>query len=139
MGGRLDTLQAAILDVKLKLYNHNILKRQNVADFYTHLLKNQIDSIPFVNDKCSSVWAQYSIRLSDREFVQKTLKEKGIPTAIYYPKPLHLQECFRYLGYKKGDFKISEAISKDIISLPMNPYLSNNEQSYIVEQLLKII
>ena len=65
------------------------------------------------------------------------LKEQGIPTAVYYPKPLHLQECFEDLGYKKGDFPISEKAAKEILSLPINPYITQVEQKYIVGELKK--
>jgi UDP-2-acetamido-2-deoxy-ribo-hexuluronate aminotransferase len=63
------------------------------------------------------------------------LKENGIPTAVHYPMPLHMQECFRYLGYKKGDFPMAEMVSKEIMSLPMNPYLRDGEIEYIIEKL----
>ena len=76
---------------------------------------------PYVLEKCNSAWAQYSIRVKNRDEVQNFLKEKGIPTAVHYPMPLHLQECFKYLGYQKGDFPVSELISSEIMSLPMNP------------------
>ena len=70
---------------------------------------------------------------------QKKLKDKGIPTAIYYPKCLHLQDCFKYLDYKLGDFENSEMISNEIISLPMNPYIDYKTQEYIVNEIKKII
>lgn len=71
----------------------------------------------------------------NRDEVQEKLKELGIPTAVHYPMPLHLQECFTYLGYKKGDFPISEIVSNEIMSLPMNPYITDEEISYIVGKL----
>mgnify|MGYP006370131517 FL=1 len=67
--------------------------------------------------------------------MQEKLKEKGIPTAVHYPMPLHLQECFIYLGYKKGDFPISEIVSEEIMSLPMNPYVTDEEIEYITKSL----
>ncbi len=82
-----------------------------------------------------SAFAQYSIRVKNRDKLQKKLKENGIPTAVHYPMPLHLQECFEYLGYKEGDFPIAEKISKEIMSLPMNPYLSNSEIGHICNSL----
>ncbi|GGH01725.1 aminotransferase [Polaribacter pacificus] len=138
MGGRLDTLQAAILNVKMEHYKNNIKRRQQAADRYSTLLEGKV-STPFVAENCTSVWAQYSIRVLDRDLVQSKLKEKGIPTAVHYPKPLHLQQCFLYLGYKIGDFPISEQVSAEIISLPMNPYLLDVEQKYIVEELIKLL
>ena len=79
--------------------------------------------------------AQYSVRVKNRDEVQVILKEQGIPTAIHYPMPLHLQECFEYLGYKKGDFPISEIVSNEIMSIPMNPYVRDEEIEYIKEKL----
>lgn len=138
MGGRLDTLQAAILCVKIDNYDHDIERRQKVANNYTRLLKDIVNT-PFVEGYNTSVWAQYSIRLKNRDSVQRKLKEKGIPTAVHYPKPLHLQECFAYLGYKTGDFPISEAVSQEIMSLPMNPYLNETEQEYIKTEFKNIL
>jgi UDP-2-acetamido-2-deoxy-ribo-hexuluronate aminotransferase len=138
MGGRLDTLQAAILNVKIENYNADIVRRQQVASRYTELLKDEL-IIPELSGECTSVWAQYSVRISNRDSVQAVLREKGIPTTVYYPKPLHLQECFQYIGHKLGDFPVSEKISSEIMSLPMNPYLTKEEQDYICNELIKII
>ena len=74
-------------------------------------------------------------RVKNRDEVQAKLKEQAIPTAVHYPMPLHLQECFTYLGYKKGDFPIAELVSGEIMSLPMNPYLSDAEIDYISKKL----
>ncbi len=131
MGGRMDTIQCAIVDVKLKHYAKDLALRQEVAEKYTQTLKEKDLVLPFVNEKASSAWAQYSVRVQNRDKLQAKLKEQGIPTAVHYPMPLHLQEAFSYLGYKRGDFPLSEVVSNEIISLPMNPYLSNDEISYI--------
>lgn len=138
MGGRLDTIQAAVLLEKLKHYKNDIIRRQNVAEQYHAQLKGLV-KIPFIKADNTSVWAQYSIGVKDRDKVQSSLKEQGIPTAIHYPKPLHLQECFEYLGYNQGDFPISEKISNEILSLPMNPYLTSNEINYVVKELKSIL
>lgn len=138
MGGRLDTLQAAVLNVKLDGYDNDIKRRQQVAEEYTELLKGKLKT-PVVLKERTSVWAQYSIEVENREELQAYLKDNGIPTAVHYPKPLHLQECFEYLNYKEGDFPISEKISNRIMSLPMNPYLTKIEQNYICEKLLNYI
>jgi UDP-2-acetamido-2-deoxy-ribo-hexuluronate aminotransferase len=138
MGARLDTLQAAVLNVKIDHYDTDILRRQNAAAKYTALLKGNI-LVPFVEDYNTSVWAQYSIRVSKRDKIQNSLKDVGIPTAVHYPKPLHLQECFKYLGYNLGDFPVSEKVSNEIMSLPMNPYLTREEQDYICKELIKIL
>jgi UDP-2-acetamido-2-deoxy-ribo-hexuluronate aminotransferase len=136
MGGRLDTIQAAVLNVKLKYYPKDLAKRAEVASKYTKALENKSGLIlPSVDKKATSAWAQYSIRVKNRDGLQEKLKVAGIPTAVHYPMPLHLQECFKYLGYKKGDFPISEIVSEEIISLPMNPYVTDEEINYIVENL----
>ena len=134
MGGRLDAMQAAILNIKLKYYDKDIQERQRVAKTYTSLLSNDIIK-PIIAPNKTSVWAQYSIRTQNREGIQQKLKEKGIPTAIHYPLPLHLQDCFSYLNYVKGDFPISEKVANEIFSLPMNPYLTTQEIEYIADNL----
>ncbi|MFZ9659058.1 MAG: DegT/DnrJ/EryC1/StrS family aminotransferase [Arcobacteraceae bacterium] len=136
MGGRLDTIQAAVLNVKLKYYPKDLALRQEVAKKYTKALENKSNLIlPYVDEKTTSAWAQYSIRVNNRDELQEKLKLAGISTAVHYPMPLHLQECFAYLGYKKGDFPISEVVSNEIMSLPMNPYVTDEEIKYIVGNL----
>jgi UDP-2-acetamido-2-deoxy-ribo-hexuluronate aminotransferase len=137
MGGRLDTIQAAVLNVKLKYYKKDLALRQKVAQKYHSKLNIQNSKLvlPFVEEGRTSAWAQYSIRVKNRDELQEKLKEQGIPTAVHYPMPLHLQECFLYLGYKKGDFPISEIVSDEIMSLPMNPYVTDEEIEYIVGNL----
>ncbi|WP_404320053.1 DegT/DnrJ/EryC1/StrS family aminotransferase [Malaciobacter canalis] len=142
IGGRLDTIQAAVLNVKLKHYKKDLTLRQEVAVKYTKaLLGNEVLTsskniiLPYIDKKATSAWAQYSIRVKNRDELQEKLKLAGIPTAVHYPMPLHLQECFVYLGYKKGDFPISEIVSEEIMSLPMNPYLTDEEIEYIVGNL----
>ena len=138
MGGRLDTLQAAVLNVKLDHYGIDIQRRQNVAQTYSKYLKGKV-TIPFVNKDRTSVWAQYSIRVEQRDMVQQKLKAANIPTAVHYPMPLHLQECFAYLGGRKGDFPIAEKVSQEIMSLPMNPFLSEIEIKYITSELKALL
>lgn len=139
MGGRLDTIQAAVLNVKLKYYEKDLALRQEVAQKYRASLgkvceqKNIIT--PTLSAHTTSAWAQYSIRVKNRDEMQEKLQNLGIPTAVHYPLPLHLQECFAYLGYNNGDFPISEAVANEIMSLPMNPYLSDEEIEYIVKSL----
>ena len=137
MGGRMDTLQCAIVNVKLKYYKKDLALRQEVASKYSEQLADSSEQLvlPYVDTGCTSVWAQYSVRVKNRDDVQAKLKEQGIPTAVHYPMPLHLQECFAYLGYKKGEFPIAEQVSNEIMSLPMNPYLKDEEIVYICEKL----
>ncbi len=135
MGARLDTIQAAVLLAKLPHYEEEIKLREKVALKYSEKLKDTGVITPKIKNDRSSVWAQYSIRVKNRDALQTYLKEKGIPTAVHYPMPLHMQECFSYLNYKEGDFPISEKISKEIMSLPMNPFLTDEEIEYIVNSI----
>lgn len=133
MNGRLDAIQASILNVKLKYYKEEITKRQEIAKKYSKNLKNV--TTPFVESENLSVWAQYCIRVKNRDEVIEKCKERGIPTAIYYPIPLHLQEVFKYLNYKEGDFPITEKVSLDIMALPISAFLTDKEQNYIIEAM----
>jgi len=133
MGGRMDTIQCAVVNVKLKHYKKDLSLRQEVASKYTQALKDKDLILPFVEEERTSAWAQYSVRVQNRDELQTKLKEAGIPTAVHYPMPLHLQETFAYLDYKKGDFPISEKVSAEIMSLPMNPYVTDDEIEYIRE------
>lgn len=135
IGGRLDTIQAAVLNVKLKHYEKDLKLRQDVAEKYTNLIQNKDIILPYIAPNSTSAWAQYSIRVKNRNELQAKLTAGKIPTAIHYPMPLHLQECFKYLGYKKGDFKVAEMVSNEILSLPMNPYLSDEELGFISKSL----
>ncbi len=169
MGGRMDTLQCAVVNVKLKHYEKDLALRQEVASKYSKVLSSKLEVgreklkvgsmkleeegektsnfklqtsnliLPRVKSDRTSAWAQYSIRVRNRDEVQAKLKEQGIPTAVHYPMPLHLQECFEYLGYKEGDFPIAEKISKEIMSLPMNPYLSSEEIEYICKEITFLV
>ena len=133
MGGRMDTIQASILNVKLKYYAKDLALRQEIASKYSNILMKKKNILtPTLITHTTSAWAQYSIRVKNRDEVQTQLKEQGIPTAVHYPMPLHLQECFEYLEYKEGDFPIAEEVSNEIMSLPMNPYVSDEEIKYIV-------
>jgi len=134
MGGRLDTIQAAILLAKLPHYTQELLDRQRIAQRYTDALPNNLQS-PVVRLNRTSAWAQYTIRVDDRDGIQAKLKDNGIPTAVHYPMPLHLQECFQYLNYKQGDFPISEKASNEAMSLPINPFLKEEEVQYISKML----
>jgi len=130
INGRLDSIQAAILLAKFDIFPGEIDLRQEVASNYNNLLKDHV-VIPFVEDFNVSAWAQYSILHPKREEMMAKLKEQGIPTAIYYPKPLHLQDAFDFLEYKKGDFPVSEKIADEIFSIPMHPYLKTEDQEKI--------
>lgn len=131
LNGRFDTLQAAVLLAKLQIFPEEIRARQQVAARYTEGLQEWV-TVPGVAPECTSVWAQYSIRTPQRDLLQQQLQAVGIPTAIYYPRPLHLQPAFQDLDYRPGDFPVSEACSRDILSLPMHPYLTPEQQDLII-------
>ncbi|NDY41871.1 DegT/DnrJ/EryC1/StrS family aminotransferase [Dissulfurirhabdus thermomarina] len=126
LNARLDTLQAAVLLVKLRAFDAELAARQRVADYYGAALEGVVQ-VPEVPEGCRSAWAQYSVLLpegTDREALRARLLERGIPTMVYYPKPLHLQRAFAGLGHREGDFPAAEAASRRVLSLPMHPDLS---------------
>ena len=132
--GRLDTMQAAILIEKLKIFEDEIAARNLVADRYARGLGNVV-SIPRLASGCTSVWAQYTIRLpegTDRDGFAAALKAQGIPTAIYYPKSMHQQTAYRDYPVADGGLPVSEALSDDVISLPMHAYLDEPTQERII-------
>jgi UDP-2-acetamido-2-deoxy-ribo-hexuluronate aminotransferase len=131
INGRLDTLQAAVLLAKLEIFDEEGAARQLVAGRYCRALAGLVET-PFIHPACTSAWAQFSVQSDAREALQRKLRDAGIPTAIYYPKPLHLQPAFAHLGYQPGDFPVSERLAGRIFSLPMHPYLSAADQDRIV-------
>lgn len=131
INARLDSIQAGILCAKIEGLNQEIKRRNEVAEHYSATLKGAIT--PFVALGCQSAFAQYSVRVQRREEMIEHLASHQIPTAIHYPKPLHLQEAFVYLGYKRGDFPIAERVSNEILSLPMNAFITKEEQDHIIE------
>ena len=134
INGRFDAMQAAVLLAKFEIFEEEIELRHQVANRYSQGLKESV-SVPMVKKDRSSVWAQYSILAKNRGDLVNELKSKGIPTAIYYPKPLHLQPAYQSLGYRNGDFPISEKTANQILSIPMHPYLSREDQDFIIEAI----
>jgi UDP-2-acetamido-2-deoxy-ribo-hexuluronate aminotransferase len=135
INGRLDAIQAAVLNVKLKHFDKEVRLRDEIGSRYSDLLEDADVITPKIAKLNTSVYAQYSTRVKDRESMIEKLNDKGIPTAVHYPLPLHLQEAFSNLGYQEGDFLVSEKVSKQIMSLPMSPYLSESQQDFIVETI----
>ncbi len=139
VNGRLDSIQAAVLLAKFEIFPDELVKRQQVADRYNALLADVDDlTTPVILEGCTSAWAQYSVLARDaahRTELMDRLREASIPTAIYYPKPLHLQTAFAYLGYKPGDFPVCEGVGERIFSLPMHPYLKESDQEIIAKVL----
>lgn len=135
INGRIDSIMAAILLPKFDIFQEEIDMRQEVANRYTEKLHGFVKT-PFVKAQNVSAWAQYSILHPNRKKIMDGLNEKGIPTAIYYPKPLHLQDAFENLGYSKGDLPVTEKIAAEVFSIPMHPYLSAEDQDMVVENII---
>jgi UDP-2-acetamido-2-deoxy-ribo-hexuluronate aminotransferase len=142
INGRLDTLQAAVLLAKFDIFADEVERRQIVSQRYTTLLSSPSSPrVPYVPPGARSVWAQYSLLAENegqRAKIMDNLKAEGIPSVIYYPRPLHLQEAFNTLGYKQGDFPVSEDIARRIFSIPMHPYLTEQDQQKIVDAIATI-
>ncbi len=144
--GRIDTLQAAILLAKLEIFPEEIVLRAKAGQRYTELLLPYSNSpgivTPTVTPGGESIWAQYTIKLpqgTDRPTLMKKLREQGIPTAINYPKGMHTQGCLRYLGYTPHDFPHVQEVCSRVLSLPMHPYLTEDDQKTIVDVLIQSI
>jgi len=134
INGRMDTLQAAIVIEKLSIFPEEIQKRNLVATRYTEALRG-ICRTPDVGAGVVSTWAQYTLAFDDRERVQRKLKEQNIPTAIYYPKPLHQQTAYKGFLSAGGTLPVSESLSQKVLSIPMHPYLDVATQDHIVASI----
>jgi UDP-2-acetamido-2-deoxy-ribo-hexuluronate aminotransferase len=133
--GRLDTIQAAVLIEKLKIFDDEIAARNKVAERYAHGLGNVV-TVPHLASGHSSVWAQYTIRLpagTDRDAFAAALKAQGVPTAIYYPKSMHQQTAYKDYPVADGGLPVSERLSSDVISLPMHAYLDEASQDRVIQ------
>ncbi|HEY3856216.1 MAG TPA: DegT/DnrJ/EryC1/StrS family aminotransferase [Verrucomicrobiae bacterium] len=133
--GRFDTVQAAVLLAKLPHLDWELGERSRIGSRYSEKLRSSC-GVPAVAAGNTHVYAQYTIRLRDRDKVAEQLKAKGIPTAIYYPKCLHEQPVFAKLGYNWGDFPESEKASREVLSLPMHPFLTEADQAAIIDSVL---
>jgi UDP-2-acetamido-2-deoxy-ribo-hexuluronate aminotransferase len=131
MNGRLDTLQAAVLLAKLPHFAEEVSARERIGARYSELLRGTC-GVAEVMPGNTHVYAQYTIRVPQRDRLAEALKAKGIPTAVYYPKCLHEQPIFASLGYAWGAFPESERASREVISLPMHPFLTEADQDAIV-------
>ena len=142
MNSRLDTLQAAVLLPKLKAFeDYEVDAVNKVADAYTAALKDKVVT-PHIPDGFLSSWAQYTILLEDRQQrdrVQKAMKEKGIPTMVYYPRGLHQQAAYKWMGLSDREYPNTVRATDCVLSLPMHPYLEESDQKYIIESLLEVL
>jgi len=136
LNSRLDTIQAAVLLSKIDSFKWEVLQRNKIAKIYTDFLNNDYN-VPFIPKGYNSIWAQYTIKHKNRDEIQSSLKLQGIPTMIYYPVPMHLQKAYK--KYYRGPLVNSESLSKQVFSIPMYPDMSEEDQEYIVSNMLKII
>jgi len=134
---RLDGIQGAVLSVKLKYLDQwNERRRQNAA-LYDEYFTDSLIKPPKIDSNNFSIYHQYTITAPERDRLQKFLSENKIGSAIFYPKPLHLQECFGYLGYKEGDLPMAERLCKEVLSLPIHPELKPRQIEYVVQKVLE--
>lgn len=136
VNSRLDSMQAAILEVKLKYIEKHISARQKAAEFYDFWLKPVEEiNLPERVNYSTHTFHQYTIRTNKRSGLQHFLETKGIPSMVYYPNVLHLQKAYEFLAYKKGDFPVSEELADTVLSLPMHTELTEEQQNHIVESV----
>lgn len=138
--GRFDTLQAAILLAKWPYFREEVENRNLIGARYSSLL-SEVCSVPKILYGNTHVYGQYTIRVdaTKREQIQQSLKDAGIPTGVYYPKCFHEQPVFNTLGYTVGDFPNAEMASREVLSLPMHPFMDEQTQNYIIETLKQIL
>jgi UDP-2-acetamido-2-deoxy-ribo-hexuluronate aminotransferase len=127
INGRLDTLQAAVLLAKLEVFPQELEARQRAAARYDQLLAGAV-ATPYIAPHCASAYAQYTVQFDHRDALAAQLKQKGIPTAVHYPLPLHRQPVFASLALPEGSYPVAEAAARRVLSLPMHPYLSEADQ-----------
>jgi len=138
--GRLDSIQAAVLLAKLEIFDAEVAARGRVASRYASLITDAFGEHgqvrpPYVEAFNTSVYAQYTIEVNDRQAVETRMRAAGIPTAVHYPTPLHLQPAFEYLGLPAGRYPVSEAAAERVISLPFHPYLTEEQQVKVIDAL----
>ncbi len=141
INGRLDTIQAAILLAKLDIFEDEIVKRQHVAQRYMENLSGVVET-PIIPSNCLSAWAQIALLAKDnaqRELIIKSLKEFDIPCMVYYQVPMHMQTAYKELNYKPSDLPVCSQVSSRIFSLPMHPYLKDEEIDFICDKIKSII
>jgi UDP-2-acetamido-2-deoxy-ribo-hexuluronate aminotransferase len=142
LNGRLDTLQAAILLAKFDTFADEVSARARIGARYTEMIRSALASsvqAPILAPGNTSVYAQYTVRVAQRESVIRKLTEAGVPTAVHYPIPLHLQPVFKAHGLGAGSYPHAELAAQQVMSLPMHPYLDENSQHFIVNALAQAV
>jgi UDP-2-acetamido-2-deoxy-ribo-hexuluronate aminotransferase len=132
MNSRLDTMQAAVLLSKISVFAEETKRRNQLADAYSERIANAV-TVPVKPDGVISAWAQYTIRTDDRDKLQAHLKDHKVPTAIYYPKPMHLQTAYKAYGAGENSLPVSERLSRTVLSLPMNPYWDQQDLDIVCD------
>jgi UDP-2-acetamido-2-deoxy-ribo-hexuluronate aminotransferase len=144
INGRLDTLQAAVLIAKMEVFPEEVVARNAIGARYSAMIDEAFAHesdparrvvTPYIAPGCTSVYAQYTVEVAARDKVEQEMKKRGVPTAVHYPVPLHLQPVFAHLGAGIGSFPVSEAAGRRVISLPMHPYLTEEQQAWVVAAL----
>jgi dTDP-4-amino-4,6-dideoxygalactose transaminase len=136
---RLDELQAAFLCVKLKMLDKWNQSRRKIASRYQEAFVGTSLTLPAVCSWASPVWHQYTVRHPLRDEIQEAIEQKGVGTLIHYPIPPHLQRAYAHLGYAEGDFPVAEKIHREILSLPIGPHLTEQEQDYVINVVLNAV
>lgn len=138
LNARLDTMQAAVLLAKLEIFDEELVKRDEVARRYSEALAGLV-RVPGLPSDRTSTWAQYTIRVEERDRIGQGLREAGIPTAVYYPRPLHEQPAFSPVAVAPSGCDVSSSLSRCVLSLPMHPYLEREDQRRIIERLAGLL
>lgn len=138
INGRIDSFQAAILLLKLDIFLSEIEARNEIANRYTESLKDVVTT-PYVLENSVSTWAQYTIRSQRRDHIAQYLRDQNIPTAVYYAKPLHIQTAYKNYPIAGGSLPITDKLAKDVISLPMHPYLKAETQEKIIAAIKRAL
>lgn len=138
MNGRLDTLQAAILIEKLAIFEDELLARQRVADRYNQALSD-IAEVPFVGNAARSAWAQYTLKVQNREAVREACARDGVPTQVYYPVPLNAQTAYKHYPTGPGGVPVSDRLAEEVLSLPMHPYLDEETQDRVIASVRRAL
>lgn len=134
MNSRLDTLQAAILLAKIGVFAEETERRNKLADAYGERIGNTVE-VPHKPEGVTSAWAQYTIKIDERDRLQAQLKARKVPTAIYYPKPMHLQTAYKAFGAGEASLPVSERLSRRVLSLPMNPYWDSEDLDIVCDAI----
>ena len=136
LNSRIDTIQAAVLKIKLPyLEKWSEKRRQNAKYYYENMTNIPQIKLPFIHEKAISIYNQFTLLAEKRDELLKFLRKNNVGCAVYYPKPLHVQECFANLGYKSGDLPIAEEIAQKVISIPIYSELTENMQDFVIKKI----